>query len=171
VLPPNPALNVQRLCNSIAHDVERLGRPGRLDGRLPWEHLQHQKLVRLIGRLQGASAARYEVVLKEVSAAITVGSAAIQVRAALAGGILPAPAAAVAEEAIRLLRDLRSNPDAAATRSTEVAWLLADRSAGALHSAELVRVAGAFQRIGTLIERHRHFFQHPGAAFWDDVPC
>jgi hypothetical protein len=32
-------------------------------------------------------------------------------------------------------------------------------------------VAGAFQRIGTLIERHRRFFEHPGAAFRDHVPC
>ena len=171
VLQPNPALNVTRLCKSIAHDVERLGGSGRVAGRLPWEHLQHQKLVRLIGRLRGADAARCEVVLKEVSAAITVGSAAIQVRTALAAGVIPAPAASVAEGAIHLLRDLRSNAGAAATRSTEVAWLLADRSAGAPHSDELVRVVGAFQRIGTLIERHQRFFQHPGAASWDDVPC
>jgi uncharacterized membrane protein YccC len=171
VLPPNPALNVERLCSSIGHDVERLGRPGRVGGRLPWEHLQHQKLVRLIGRLQGAGASRYEVVLGEVSAAITVGSAAIEVRAALTAGILPAPDAALAEEAIHLLRDLRSDAGAAATRSTQVAWLLADRSPGAPHSDELVRLAGAFQRIGMLIERHRRFFQHPGAGFLDDVPC
>lgn len=171
VLPPNPALNVARLCRSIACDVERLGGPGRADDRLPWEHLQHQKLVRLVSRLQGAGAARNEVVLKEVSAAITIGSAAIQVRAALAAGILPAPAASAAEGAIDLLRDLRSNAAAAATRSTEVAWLLADRHAGAPQSDELVRVAGAFQRIGTLIERHRRFFEHPGAAFRDHVPC
>jgi hypothetical protein len=52
-----------------------------------------------------------------------------------------------------------------------VAWLLAGRSGGAPHSDELARVAGALQRIGTLIERHRHFFQHPGAAFREDVVC
>jgi uncharacterized membrane protein YccC len=171
VLPPNPALNIARLCGSIADDVERLGGPGPTDGRLAWEHLQHQKLVRLIGRLKGTGAARYEAVLEEVSAAIGIGSAAIQVRAALAAGIIPAPAAPVAEGALHLLGDLRSNAGAAASRSTEVAWLLADRSAGAAQSDELLCVAGAFQRIGTLIERHARFFQHPGAALWDDVPC
>jgi uncharacterized membrane protein YccC len=171
VLPPNLALNVARLCGSIADDVERLGGPGPTDGRLPWEHLQHQKLVRLIGRLQGTGAARYDAVLEEVSAAIAIGSAVIQVRAALAAGMLPAPAASVAEEALHLLRDLRFNAGTVATRSTEAAWLLADRGAGAPESDELLCVAGAFQRIGTLIERHGRFFQHPGAAFRDDVPC
>jgi uncharacterized membrane protein YccC len=171
VVPPDPALNVQRLCNSIGRDVERLGRVGHVHGRLPWEHWQLQKLVRLVERLQGAGAARREVVLQEVSAAITVGSAAIEVRAALAAGILPPPAATIAEGAIHLLRDLRTNAGAAATRSTEVALLLADRSAGVPHSEGLLRVAAAFQRIGTLIERHRRFFQHSEAAFRDSVPC
>ncbi len=100
-------------------------------------------------------------------AAITVGSATIQVRAALAAGTIPAPAAAAAECAIGLLRDLRSGAAAAATRSTDLSRLLA----GAPHSDDLVRVAGAFQRIGTLIEQHRRFFQQPGTSFQDDVAC
>jgi hypothetical protein len=110
-------------------------------------------------------------VLKEASAAITVGSAAIQVRTALATGTLPAPILAAAEAAIHLLRDLRTNAAAAAVRSAEVSRLLAERSAGAPQSDELVRMAGAFQRIGTLIEQNWRFFQHPGASFQGDVQC
>ena len=167
VLPPDPGLNVRRLCNSIVRDVQRLGRPGPVPGRLPWEHRQHQKLAQLVGRLRGVHEAQREAVLVGACAAITVGSAAIQVRAALAAGKIPAPAAAAAEGAIRLLRDLRSGAAAAAIRSTELSRQLA----GAPYSDDLVRVAGAFQRIGTLIEQHRHFFQQPGTAFRDDVTC
>ena len=125
VLPPDPGLNVQRLCNSIARDVQRLGRTGPVPGRLPWEHRQHQKLAQLVGRLRGVPEAQREAVLVGACAAITVGSAAIQVRSILAAGKIPAPAAAAAEGAIWLLRDLRSGAAAAAIRSTELSRLLA----------------------------------------------
>jgi uncharacterized membrane protein YccC len=171
VLPPDPALNIQRLCNAIGRDVERLGSPGPVQGRLQWEHLQHQKFARLVGRLQGASKARHDAVLEGASAAITVGSAAIQVRMALVAGNLPAPIASAAEEAIRLLRDLRSNASAVAEGSAELSRLLSEESVGSPQADELARVAGAFQRIGALIQRHQHFFQHPGAAFQGDTPC
>ena len=36
---------------------------------------------------------------------------------------------------------------------------------------EQLRVAGALQQIGTLIQQHQRFFRHPGAVFLDDVPC
>jgi uncharacterized membrane protein YccC len=171
VLPPNAALNVRRLSNSIRRDVQRLGRAGPLPGRLEWEHLQHQKLAQLLGRLRGASAAQREAVFAAASAAITIGSAAIQVRTALATAVLPVPIASAAEEAIYLLRDLGTNAAAAATRSEELSRLLVEESVGSTHAGELTRVAGAFHRIGTLIHRHQRFFQHPGAAFRDDVPC
>jgi uncharacterized membrane protein YccC len=171
VLPMNVALNVRRLCSSIGRDVERLGRPGAMQDRWQWEHVQHQKLTRLVGRLQGASPARREAVLQESSAAIAIGSAAIEVRTALAAGSLPETIRAMAERAIGLLGDLRSDPGAAATQSTELSQLLADRHAGFQESVELVRVAAAFQRIGTLIQQHERFFRHPGAAFQDDMRC
>jgi uncharacterized membrane protein YccC len=167
ILPPDPGLNVRRLCNSIARDVERLGRTGPVPGRLAWEHRQHQKLAQLVGRLRGAGEAHREAVLVGACAAITVGSAAIQVRAALAAGKIPTPATAAAEGAIGLLRDLRSGAVAAATCSTEMSQLLA----GTRESDDVVRVAGAFQRIGTLIEQHRRFFQQPGTSFQEDVTC
>ncbi|HEY1410698.1 MAG TPA: FUSC family protein, partial [Rhodopila sp.] len=167
ILPPDPGLNVRRLCNSIARDVQRLGRAGPVPGRLPWEHRQHQKLAQLVGRLREVGEAQREAVLVGACAAITVGSAAIQVRAALAAGTIPAPAAAAAEGAIGLLRDLRAGAAAAAIRSTELSRQLA----GAPYSDDLVRVAGAFQRIGTLIQQHQHFFRQPGIAVQDDVTC
>jgi hypothetical protein len=138
---------------------------------LQWEHRQHQKLVQLLGRLRGASAAQREALFAAASAAITVGSAAIQVRTALAAAVLPVPIASAAEGAIYLLRDLQTNATTAAARSAELSRLLAEESVGSPHTDELARVAGAFQRIGTLIQRHQRFFQHPGAAFQDDVPC
>jgi hypothetical protein len=69
------------------------------------------------------------------------------------------------------LRDLRSNAAAAAARSAELSRLLSAEGAGSPHADELARVAGAFQRIGTLIRQHQHFFQHPGDAFRDDATC
>jgi len=180
VLPSNMALNVRRLCRSIERDVERLGRPRPVPNRLQWEHLQHQKLVRLIGRMSRASVARREGVIEQAYAAIAVGSAAIQLRTALAAGTLAAPVQAVAERALGLLRDLRSSPAAAATRSTELAHVLAARDSGEAApgvppgvpgSGELVHLAGAFAQIGALIQQHQDFFRQPGAAFGEEVPC
>ena len=171
ILPPDAALNVERLCESIGHDVERLGRLCPVEGGLQWEHLQHQKLARLVERLRDAEAGRREAVLRGASAAITVGSAEIRVRAALTAGQIPKPVAAIAEEALQLSRDLRSNADAVAARSIEVSHLLLDWNAGAPRSVELVRTAAAFQRIGILIRRHRAFFQRRGASFRGDVTC
>jgi uncharacterized membrane protein YccC len=170
VLPPDPRLNVRRLCNSIARDVQRLGRAGPVPGRLQWEHRQHQKLAQLVGRLRGDSEAQRGSVFVAASAAITVGSAAIQVRTTLATANLPVPIAS-AEGAIHLLRDLRTNAGAAARRSAELSRLLSEESVDSPHADELTRVAGAFERIGTLIQRHQRFFQHRGAAFQDDVTC
>jgi hypothetical protein len=58
-----------------------------------------------------------------------------------------------------------------ATRSAELSGLLSAESVGSPQAGELARVAGAFQRIGALIQRHQHFVQHPGAAFQGDAPC
>jgi hypothetical protein len=72
---------------------------------------------------------------------------------------------------MHLLRDLRFNASAAAERSAELSRQVSEESLGSPHASELVRLAGTFQRIDTLIERHQHFFQHPGAAFQGDAPC
>jgi hypothetical protein len=175
VLPSNMVLNVRLLCGSIERDVERLGRPGPVPNRLQWEHLQHQKLVRLIGRTSGASVARREAVIEQAGAAIAAGSAAIQLRTALAAGTLAAPVQAAAERALGLLRDLRSGPAAAATRSSELARVLAARNSGGAATGagcgELVHLAGAFAQIGVLVQQHQDFFRQPGAAFGDELPC
>ena len=164
ILPPDPALHVRRLCNAIGRDVERLSHPGPASDRVQWEHRQHQRLARLAGWLQAARGALDDAELEAASAAITVGSAAIQVRAALAAGTLSEPAASAAEEGLRLLRDLRSNPGVTATQSIALSRLLSEESVGSPHTIELARVAAAFQRIGTLLQRHPRFFQRDGAT-------
>jgi uncharacterized membrane protein YccC len=203
VLPPDAALNVRLLCSSIERDVERQGGSGPIPNRLQWEHLQHQKLVRLVGRMKDAGAARRDAVIEQALAAIAVGSAAIEIRTTLAAGTLAAPVRAVVERALGRLRNLRSSPETAATCSSELALVLTARDAGptdanadadadadadvdvtasgatalgATPSAggdfgEQLRVAGALQQIGTLIQQHQRFFRHPGAVFLDDVPC
>jgi uncharacterized membrane protein YccC len=186
VLPPNAGLNVRLLCQAIGRDVARLGRPGAAPDRLVWEHLQHQKLVRLIGRMSGTDADRRGAVVEDACAAIAAGSAAIRVRTALQAGTLAAPVAAAAERALGLLRDLRARPEAAATRSRELAQVLAARDAGetdpaateaaetdvsATQQGELVHLAGAFAQIGALLQQHQRFFRDPGAAFQGGTPC
>jgi uncharacterized membrane protein YccC len=164
ILPPDPALQVRRLCHAIGRDVERLSQPGPAQDRVKWEHRQHQRLARLAGWLQAAGEARQEAVLEAASAAITVGSAAIQVRAALDAGTLSAPIASAADGGVRLLRDLRSNATAAAERSTQLSRLLSEESVRSPHTNELARLAAAFQRIGTLLQRHPRFFRRDGAT-------
>jgi uncharacterized membrane protein YccC len=164
ILPPDPALHVRRLSNAIGRDVQRLSRSGPAPDRVQWEHRQHQRLTRLAGWLQAAGGAHHDAVLEAASAAMTVGSAAIQVRATLAAGTLSEPVASAAEGGLRLLRDLRSNPGVAATRATELSRLLSEESVGSPHTNELARVAAAFQRIGTLLQRHQRFFQRDGVT-------
>jgi uncharacterized membrane protein YccC len=164
ILPPDPALHVRRLCNAIGRDVERLGRPGPAPDRVQWEHRQHQRLARLAGWLQAAGEARHEPVFEAASAAVTVGSAAIQVRATLAAGALSEPVASATEAGLRLLRDLGSNPGVTATRSTELSRLLLEENIGSPCSDELARVAAAFQHIGTLPQRYSGFFKRDGVT-------
>jgi uncharacterized membrane protein YccC len=164
ILPPDPTLHVRRLCNAIGRDVQRLSGPGPASDRVRWEHRQHQRLARLAGWLQAARGALDEAVLEAASAAITVGSAAIQVHSALAAGTLSEPTASAAEGGLRLLRNLRSNPGVTATRSTELSRLLSEESVRSPHTNELAQVAAAFQRIGMLLQRYPQFFQPDGAT-------
>jgi hypothetical protein len=115
--------------------------------------------------LQAAGGAPHEAVLEAASAAITVGNAAIQVRATLAAGTLSEPIVSAVEGGIRLLRDLRSNAGVTATRSVALSRLLSEESVGSPHTSEVARVAAAFQRIGTLLQRYPRFFQR------DDATC
>jgi uncharacterized membrane protein YccC len=165
ILPPDPALHVRRLCNAIGRDVERLSHPGPAPDRLQWQHRQQQRLASLAGWLQAAGDTRHEAVLEAASAAITVGSAAIQVRATLAAGTLSEPITSAAEGGLRLLHDLRSNAGITATQSVALSQLLSEESLGSPHTSELARMAAAFQRIGTLLQRHPRFFQR------DDATC
>jgi uncharacterized membrane protein YccC len=165
ILPPDPALHVGRLCNAIGRDVERLSHPGPAPDRVQWEHRQQQRLARLAGWLQAAGDTRHEAVLEAASAAITVGSAAIQVRATLAAGTLSEPIMSAAEGGLQLLHDLRSNAGVTATQSVALSRLLSEESVDSLHTSELACVAAAFQRIGTLLQRHPRFFQR------DDATC
>jgi uncharacterized membrane protein YccC len=165
ILPPDPVLHVRRLCNAIGRDVERLSRPGSAQDRVQWEHRQQQRLARLAVWLQAAGDTRHEAVLEAASAAITVGSAAIQVGATLAARTLSEPISSAAEGGLRLLRDLRSNAGGTATQSVALSQLLSEESVGSPHTSELACVAAAFQRIGTLLQRHPRFFQR------DDATC
>jgi uncharacterized membrane protein YccC len=165
ILPPDPVLHVRRLCSAIGRDVERLGRSGPAPDRVQWAHRQHQRLARLAGWLQAAGGALDEAVVEAASAAITVGSAAIQVRATLAAGTLSEPTASAAEGGLRRLRDLRSNPGATATQSTELSRLLSEESVRSPYCNELARVAAAFQRIGALLQRHPSCFNR------NDITC
>jgi uncharacterized membrane protein YccC len=164
ILPPDPALHVRSLCNAIGRDVERLSHPGPVPDRVQWEHRQHQRLARLAGWLQAPDGARHETVFEGASAAITVGSAAIQVHAMLASGRLSESVASAAEGGLRHLRDLRSNPGVTATRSTELSRLLSEESVRSPHTNELASVAAAFQRIGTLLQRYPRFFRRDGVT-------
>ena len=71
LLPPNPVAEGQVLTRALRDDVQRLARQRRLPPMLVWEHLQHQKLVRLSRRLASLPAQQNASVRGGV-AAITI---------------------------------------------------------------------------------------------------
>jgi uncharacterized membrane protein YccC len=76
LLPPNPVAEAGVLANSVRAAVLRLLRhpPGDL---LAWEHLQHQKLVRLGRRLAG-DPARRRLTIEQAGGAVLIGRRLVQ---------------------------------------------------------------------------------------------
>jgi uncharacterized membrane protein YccC len=158
LLPPNPVAEANVLAHSVRRAVRRLMR-GRLPHWLAWEHLQHQKLVRLSRRLAGDKQLR-DTLLSEAAAGTLVGRHVLALRTWLRDETLSSPVREAAERGLRELRLMTRAPGAAASAAALAARELA-ADAGA--SADTRRAAAGFGEIAELIEAHANFFARDSA--------
>jgi uncharacterized membrane protein YccC len=110
LLPPNPVAEGQVLFRALRDDVQRLARRRRLPPVLVWEHLQHQKLVRLSRRLASLPAQQTAAVRGGV-AAITISRHLATLRRAQQDPALPGETQAAARRVADSFRHLLAAPD------------------------------------------------------------
>jgi uncharacterized membrane protein YccC len=158
LLPPNPVAEANVLAQSVRCAVRRLMR-GRAPHWLAWEHLQHQKLVRLSRRLAGDKQLRGRLV-SDAAAGTLVGRHMLALRAWLRDGTLSAPVREATERGLHGLRLMTRAPGAAASAAALAARELAADGAA---SIETLRAAAGFGEIAELIEAHANFFAQDSA--------
>jgi uncharacterized membrane protein YccC len=168
LLPPDPVAEARVLQASLVRAVQRVAR-GTLPPWLVWEHLQHQKLVRLSRRLAAVAPARRGDAISDGGAAVLVGRAVIRARVIAARPGLPREGAAIVAEALRAFRRLREAPEEVATAARAAAARLAapeDAGADALHAAAMLHEAAAIlaERPHFFVRGHDWLAERPRAA-------
>lgn len=156
LLPPNPVGEGRVLAHSIRNAVERLASSRRSPHRLVWEHIQHQKIVRLSGRLAVFPEERARTVTA-AAAAIIVGRHLIALKTLSTE--LPADARAAASRVLTAFRRLVSDPEAAAA----AARAESEKLTGPDQPLEVLRLAGNLDDLGSLVAAHRDFFARSAA--------
>lgn len=173
ILPPNFARDVRQMAAAVLRDTQRLARSRALPAWLPWEHRQHQRVVRIASRLP-ADPARRAPVLDGVTALLMVGREVLQLRRALAERPLqPVPRAVVAE-GLAHLRRLSADPQGAAIASAQAAEALLRHGQAMAEDGQPIpdhpgdldcrHVAAAFHNIHQQLTRHLEFLALAGAT-------
>jgi len=168
LLPPNAEKEALVLAHSIRNAVWRLAKGRKTPPRLVWEHLQHQKILRLSGRL-AEFPERRAAALDSATAAVLVGRHLLTLRDPEPS--LPTAARAAAVRVQMAFQHLLSAPDqAAATALSESAALIARKDLAAQKDqapAEtpqaVLRLAGVLDDLGSLVAAHRGFFAREAA--------
>jgi uncharacterized membrane protein YccC len=153
LLPPNRLAEARVLAHSLRNSVQRLVRRRYLPQGMVWEHLQHQKMVRLAARLAADPALRARAI-ENGTAAIVIGRHILKLRHAIADPSLPQGVRDAASRTIASLRRLCAAPaEAAATARAEAARLgTADAPQPVLH------IAATLHDLAELVGGHLEFF-------------
>jgi uncharacterized membrane protein YccC len=157
LLPPDPVAEARVLQRSLVKAVRRMA-TGPLMPWLVWEHLQHQKLVRLSRRLATVAPARRGDAISDGGAAVLIGRALIRARLIAARPDMPAAGAAITARGVAAFRRLRQAPEAVAAEARHAAAELAaleGANASIFHAAAMLHEAAAI-----LAERPRFFVQN-----------
>jgi uncharacterized membrane protein YccC len=157
LLPPDPVAEARVLQRSLVKAV-RLMATGPLMPWLVWEHLQHQKLVRLSRRLATVAPARRGDAISDGGAAVLIGRALIRARLIAARPDMPAAGAAITARGVSAFRRLQQAPEAVAAEARHAAAELAaleGADASTFHAAAMLHEAAAI-----LAERPRFFVQN-----------
>jgi uncharacterized membrane protein YccC len=159
LLPPNPRAEAMVLMRSVRNGVAFAAR-GRLPPPLTWEHLQHQKLIRLSRRLAGDPAALVAALQSSV-AAVLVGRGVLRLRSLLVDQEVRSAAGPLTEDALFALRGLHTDPVGVAKTVGQVAAGLAE---GEDVTPSVRRIAAVLYEVAALLSAHSEFFISCGAA-------
>jgi uncharacterized membrane protein YccC len=153
LLPPNPLAEARVLAHSIRNDVQRLIGSRHMPHPMVWEHLQHQKAVRLSRRLTDFPAHQEAAIIDSI-AAIIAGRHLAALKFAAQDLGLPDMARGAAGRTIEGFRHLLSAPErAAAIAHTESMTLIASHPPQAV-----MHLAAALHDLSGLVRADRGFF-------------
>jgi uncharacterized membrane protein YccC len=153
LLPPNPRREAMVLMRSIRHGVARAARD-RVSLPITWEHLQHQKLIRLSRRLATAPIDRV-MALEQSITAVLVGRALLRLRDLLARPEAGPTASAATTDARVALRRLHIDPLTAATAARKTAETLVRQDDA---PAVIRHIAATLHELTALLSADADFF-------------
>jgi uncharacterized membrane protein YccC len=153
LLPPNPLAEARVLFHSIRNDVQRLARTRFMPPRLVFEHLQHQKLVRMSRRLASRPTER-ALATSNGATAVMIGRLLAQLKRAAVDATLPAVARDAAARSVAACRRLLVAPEAAARVADEAGGQLATEDA----PQRVLHIAASLHELAQLISTHAAFF-------------
>jgi uncharacterized membrane protein YccC len=153
LIPPNPLAEARVLLHSVRNAIQRLAGRRAPPHVLVWEHVQHQKLLRLGRRLAPFPELRLRAA-GAVSAAIIAGRHLAAIRHAGQDASLPASVRAAALRVAAGFRRLLAAPEQAAAIARAQAEALLQPEAP--HAVR--QVAATMYDLAELVSAHRGFF-------------
>ncbi|SUE44855.1 FUSC family protein [Roseomonas gilardii] len=154
LLPPDPVAEARVLQRSLVRAVRGLAK-GRLPPWLVWEHLQHQKLVRLSRRLAAVAPERRGDAIRDGGSAVLIGRALIRARLIARHPEMPPAGAAIVARAVGAFGRVDTAPAgvaAEARRASAELAALEGANAAVFHAAAMLSEAAA------ILEERAHFF-------------
>jgi hypothetical protein len=165
LLPPDPVAEARVLQRSLVKAVRRMA-VGPLMPWLVWEHLQHQKLVRLSRRLAAVAPARRGDAISDGGAAVLIGRALIRARLTAMRPDMPPAGAAIVARGVGAFRRLREAPEAVAAEARRAAAELAaleEATPDTFHAAAMLHEAAAIlaERLNFFLRGHDWLAERP----------
>ncbi len=152
LLPPNPEAEAAYLANAIRADVLRLLRR-QLPDKLAWEHLQHQKMVRLGRRLAGNPAAR-NAAIDQAGGIILIGRRLQLLRQFSTDGSLPPNVSSRVADVLSAIRSTRTRAAGAGIAEVAAVDISAEGAATPFLPRAVRRTAAALHDLASLLVLH-----------------
>lgn len=154
LLPPDPVAEARVLQRSLVRAVRRLAK-GPLPPWLVWEHLQHQKLVRLSRRLVAVAPARRGDAISDGGSAVLIGRALIRARLVASHPDMPPAGAAIVARAVQDFGRIASAPAEVAAEARRASLELAALEGA---NAAVFHAAAMLSEAASILEERARFF-------------
>jgi uncharacterized membrane protein YccC len=154
LLPPDPVAEARVLQRSLVKAVRRIALKPLMPW-LVWEHLQHQKLVRLSRRLAAVAPSRRGDAISDGGAAVLIGRALIRARLSAMRPDMPPAGGAIVARGVGAFRRLPEAPEAVAAEARRAAADLAaleEATPSTFHAAAMLHEAAS------ILAERTHFF-------------